>query len=330
MLSQEVRERIERRLEELYQRHLSLHEDEVVSYYGSGVGYYKPEVLGAEQKPFSICLAGTGGEVFVAGDHGHRFALQSISKMFVYGLALELCGRERVLARVGVEPSGDAFNSIVFDERNNRPFNPMVNAGALATTDLVGGEDAALERILDVLRRYAGSEGIEVDEGVFEAEMRTADRNRATAYLMRSEGMLAGDVEATLALYLRQCSVHVTCRELALMAVTPGHRGVNPATGERALGARYVRDVLSVMHTCGMYDFAGQWAYRIGIPAKSGVSGGVLAVVPGKLGIGVFSPGIDAYGNSVRGTAVCEEISERLGLHVFADAGEDVLLGPGR
>jgi glutaminase len=328
MLSQEVRERIERRLEELYQRHLSLHEDEVVSYYGSGVGYYKPEVLGSEQKPFSICLAGTGGEVFLTGDHERRFALQSISKMFVYGLALELCGHERVLARVGVEPSGDAFNSIVFDERNNRPFNPMVNAGALATTDLVGGEDAALERILDVLRRYAGSEGIEADEGVFEAELRTADRNRATAYLMRSEGMLAGDVEATLALYLRQCSVHVTCRELALMAVTLANGGVNPATGERALGARYVRDVLSVMHTCGMYDFAGQWAYRIGIPAKSGVSSGVLAVVPGKLGIGVFSPGLDAYGNSVRGTAVCEEISERLGLHVFADAGEDALLGP--
>jgi glutaminase len=249
--------------------------------------------------------------------------------MFVYGLALELCGHERVLARVGVEPSGDAFNSIVFDERNNRPFNPMVNAGALATTDLVGGEDvAALGRILEVLRRYAGSEGIAVDEGVFEAEMRTADRNRATAYLMRSESMLAGDVEATLALYLRQCSVRVTCRELALMAVTLANGGMNPATGERALGARYVRDVLSVMHTCGMYDFAGQWAYRIGIPAKSGVSGGILAVVPGKLGIGVFSPGLDAYGNSVRGTAVCEEISERLGLHVFADAGEDALLGP--
>jgi glutaminase len=329
MLSQEIRERIERRLEELYQRHLSLHEDEVAGYYESGVGYYKPEILGAEQKHFSICLASTGGEVFLTGDHERRFALQSISKMFVYGLALELCGHERVLARVGVEPSGDAFNSIVFDERNNRPFNPMVNAGALATTDLVGSEDAAaLERILYVLRRYAGSEGIEMDEGVFEAEMRTADRNRATAYLMRSEGMLEGDVEATLALYLRQCSVRVTCRELALMAATLANGGANPATGERALAPRYVRDVLSVMHTCGMYDFAGQWAYRIGIPAKSGVSGGILAVVPGKLGIGVFSPGLDAYGNSVRGTAVCEEISERLGLHVFADAGEDALLGP--
>ncbi|CAA9407943.1 Glutaminase [uncultured Rubrobacteraceae bacterium] len=331
MPSQEIRDRVNGRLEELYRRHLSLHGDEIAGYYESGFGYRKPEVPGKEQEIFSICLASTDGEVFVAGDHEQPFALQSISKLFVYGLALEVCGRERVLARVGVEPSGDAFNSIVFDERNNRPFNPMVNAGALATTYLVGGEDGAepaLQRILDALGRYAGSEALNVEEEIFEAEMRTADRNRATAYLMRGEGMLEGDVEATLALYLRQCSVRVTCRELALMAATLANGGVNPATGERALGSRHVRDVLSVMHTCGMYDFAGEWAYRVGIPAKSGVSGGVLAVVPGKLGIGVFSPGLDVYGNSVRGTAVCEEISERLGLHVFADAGEDVLLGP--
>jgi glutaminase len=332
-LEQEVVDRVNRRLDELYRRHLSLHGDEVVSYYESGAGYYKPEILGVEHKRFSICLATTDGEVFVAGDHGHRFALQSISKMFVYGLALEACGRERVLARVGVEPSGDAFNSIVFDERHNRPFNPMVNAGALVTTDLVGDErtmEPALGRILGTLELFAGNEDLQVDEDVFQAEMRTADRNRATAYLMRSEGMLEGDVEATLALYLRQCSVRVTCKELALMAATLANGGVNPATGERALGSRHVRDVLSVMHTCGMYDFAGEWAYRVGIPAKSGVSGGVLAVVPGKLGIGVFSPGLDAYGNSVRGTAVCEEVSERLGLHVFADHREDALLGPGR
>jgi glutaminase len=329
MLSQEIKARVHRRLEELYLRHLALHDDEIVGYYESGAGYHEPEILGVAHKRFSVCLATTNGEVFVAGDHDHPFALQSISKTFVYGLALEARGRERVLARVGVEPSGDAFNSIVFDERHNRPFNPMVNAGALATTDLVGDvPELALERILDALRRYAGNGALEVDEDVFGAEIRTADRNRATAYLMRSEGMLEGDVEAILALYLRQCSVRVTCRELALMAATLANGGVNPATGERALGSRHVRDVLSVMHTCGMYDFAGEWAYRVGIPAKSGVSGGVLAVVPGKLGIGVFSPGLDAYGNSVRGTAVCEEISERLGLHVFADRREDALLGP--
>jgi len=330
MLSQEIRKRVNRRLEEMYQRHLSLHNDEVAGYYESGVGYCKPDLVKVEQKPFAISLAAMDGEVFHAGDHDRPFALQSISKVFVYGLALEGCGRERVLERVGVESSGDTFNSIVFDELNNRPYNPMVNAGALAATYLVEGvytAEQALERLLDALRRYAGNQSLQVDEETFEAEMRTADRNRATAYLMRSDGMLAGDVEAILALYLRQCSVRVTCRDLAVMAATLANGGVNPLTGERALTTRYVRDVLSVMHTCGMYDFAGQWAYRVGIPAKSGVSGGIMAVVPGKLGIAVFSPGLDAYGNSGRGTAVCEEISERLGLHIFADNAEDALLG---
>jgi glutaminase len=329
--NQKTRQRVNRRLEELYRRHLPLHDDEVVSYYQPEV--VEARIAPAEQKPFAICLATTDGQIFQAGDHDRLFALQSISKVFVHGLALEACGRERVLERVGVEPSGDAFNSIVFDERNNRPYNPMVNAGALATTAVVEGADGAqyaLERILGALRRYSGNRGLEVGEDTFEAEMRSADRNRATAYLMRSDGMLAGDVEATLALYLRQCSVRVTCRDLAVMAATLANGGANPITGERALDRRHVRDVLSVMHACGMYDFAGEWAYRVGIPAKSGVSGGIMAIVPGKLGIGVFSPGLDAYGNSVRGTAVCEEISERLGLHIFAEDDEDALLGAAR
>ncbi len=145
---------------------------------------------------------------------------------------------------------------------------------------------------------------------------------------MRSQGMLSGDVEGILALYLRQCSVQVTCRDLAVMAATLANGGVNPLTRERALPLRHVREVLSVMHTCGMYDAAGQWAFDIGVPAKSGVSGGILAIVPGKGGIGVYSPGLDAHGNSVRGIRVCQEISERLGLHVFATEAEDALLGP--
>ena len=331
MLTQEIRRRVTQRLEELYRRHLSLHEGEVVGYYAPGIGYHKlEEIVESEHKRFAICLATTDGEIFYAGDHDRPFALQSISKVFVYGLALEDHGRDYVLKRVGVEPSGDAFNSIVFDERNNRPYNPMVNAGALATTDLVEGEDPAedLERILGVLRRYAGDENLKVDEDVFALEMGSADRNRATSYLMRSYGMVSHNVEENLALYLRQCSVCVTSRDLAMMAATLANGGVNPVTEERALASRYVRDVLSVMYSCGMYDFAGQWTYRVGIPAKSGVSGGILAVVPGKLGIGVFSPGLDVHGNSVRGLNGCEEISERRGLHVFADDTEDALLGP--
>jgi glutaminase len=319
---------VDERLENLYRSHLLVGEDSVASYYESGRGYYEPELAAEERDRFSICIVRTNGEAHQAGDHDRPFALQSISKVFVYGLALADHGGGYVLKHVGVEPSGDAFNSIVFDERNNRPYNPMVNAGALVTTDLVRGKDSAekFERILGTLRSYAGNRSLEADEHTFEAEMRTADWNRATGYLMRSQGMISGDVEGILALYLRQCSVQVTCRDLAVMAATLANGGVNPLTGVRALPLRHVRDVLSVLHTCGMYDAAGQWAFDVGVPAKSGVSGGILAVVPGKGGIGVFSPGLDAHGNSVRGIGVCREISERLGLHVFATEAEDTLL----
>jgi glutaminase len=322
-------QRVAERLEELYRRYLLIGEEGVASYYESGRGYYGPESAAEERDRFGICIVRTQGDAYQSGDHDRLFALQSISKVFVYGLALADLGRDHVLEHVGVEPSGDAFNSIVFDERNDRPHNPMVNAGALVTTDLIRGKDPSekFERILDTLRIYAGNESLAVDEDTFEAEMRTADRNRATAYLMRSNGMVSGDVESILALYLRQCSVRVTCSDLAVMAATLSNGGVNPITGERALPLHHVREVLSVMHTCGMYDAAGQWAFDVGVPAKSGVSGGIMAVVPGKGGIAVFSPGLDAYGNSVRGIGVCREISERLGLHVFATEAEDALLG---
>src|SRR5919112_6583348 len=286
-------QRVAERLEELYRRHLLVGEEGVASYYGSGRGYYEPELADEERDRFSICIVRTQGDAYQTGDHDRPFALQSISKVFVYGLALADHGRDYVLKHVGVEPSGDAFNSIVFDERNNRPYNPMVNAGALVTTDLVRGKDSAekFERILGTLRSYAGNQSLEVDEHTFEAEMRTADWNRATGYLMRSQGMVSGDVEGILALYLQQCSVQITCRDLAVMAATLANGGGNPLTGERALPLRHVRDVLSVLHTCGMYEAAGQWAFDVGVPAKSGVSGGILAGVPRQRGIAPFSPG---------------------------------------
>jgi glutaminase len=277
---------------------------------------------------FAISLSAADGDCFDTGDHDVRFPLHSVSKVFAYALALEDHGRAHVLKHVGVEPSGDAFNSITFDERHHRPHNPMVNAGALATTDLVrgAGPDERFARLLDFMRRCAGNDELDADPDVYQAELGGADRNRATAYLMRSQAMMTSDVEETLALYLRQCSVMVSTRDLAVMAATLANGAVNPRTGERVLSTRGVRDVLSVMYTCGMYDFAGEWAYQIGVPAKSGVSGGILAVIPGKMGIGVYSPGLDAYGNSVRGIHVCAEISERLGLHVFATESEDEMM----
>jgi glutaminase len=328
----EVSTRVRARLRELFERHRVVDPARLDRFYDSERGYYPPEEAGEERDHFAICLASVDGELYCEGDHDRPFALQSISKVFAYALALADNRREDVLARVGVEPSGDAFNSIVFDERHHRPYNPMVNAGALVTTDLVHGAsgERKIERLLGVMQACAGHAGLEVNERTFARELRHADRNRATAYLMRAEGMLDGDVEELLALYLHQCSVQVTCAQLAVMGATLANGAVNPFTGERALPHDRVRDLLSVMYTCGMYDAAGQWAYEVGVPAKSGVSGGILAVVPGKLGIGVFSPGLDVYGNSVRGTSVCYEIATQLGVHVFAAEDEDALLGPGR
>jgi glutaminase len=325
----EISARVNERLAELHERHLAVDERRLAQYYESGRGYYPPEEAGDERDRFAICLATVDGQLYSVGDHDFAFPLHSMSKVFAYALALADHSREDVLSRVGVEPSGDAFNSIVFDERNHRPHNPMVNAGALVTSDLVRGATTQrkCERIVDVLRACAGDESIEVDRRTLARELRGADRNRATAYLMRAEGMFEGDVEQLLELYLRQCSVHVTCAQLAVMAATLANGCVNPFTGVRALPRERVRDLLSVMYTCGMYDAAGQWAYDVGVPAKSGVSGGILAVVPGKLGIGVYSPGLDAYGNSVRGVGVCRELSMRLGLHVFATDEEDAVLG---
>lgn len=321
MPTPEVDRRIQERLDALYERHREEPE-------GAFASYIPPE-MEDHKDLFAISLCAVdGGHTYQTGDCSHALPLQSISKVFTYGLALEDNGRERVLESVGVEPSGDAFNSITFDLRNNRPHNPMVNAGALVTTDLVAGKDTdeQLQRILEKLRIYAANPGLDIDESILNPQGKSTDRNRAISYLMRSFGMISDDIEENLALYGRQCSVHVNAKELSLMAATLANGGVNPKTNERALKREFVRDILSVMHTCGMYDAAGQWAYEVGIPAKSGVSGGIMAVIPGKFGIGVFSPGLDDYGNSVRGVRVCREISEKLGLHVFADEAEDLLL----
>src|SRR4051812_6968793 len=331
MTDPQTRRRIHERLTELYQRHLA-DDSTVANYYEATRGYYPPESAGTERDTFGISLADLDGELYGVGDHEQMFALQSISKVFVYSLALADCGRDRVLQQVGVEPSGDAFNSILLDERDRRPYNPMVNAGAIVAAGMVHGRDTAerVGRIVEVMRQFAGNDSLSVHQETFDREWAATDRNRAIAFLMRSNGMLPSgiDVDETLAVYLQQCSVRLDCDDLARMAATLANGGVNPVTGVRPLPSLRVRDVLSVMFTCGMYDYAGEWAFEVGVPAKSAVSGGILAAVPGKMGIGTFSRGLDPHGNSVRGTEVCIEISQRLGLHLFAGDDEDALLGP--
>ena len=282
------------------------------------VATYIPELAKADSKSFGIALATADGQIYQVGDAGHEFTIQSISKAFVYGFALEDHGEDYVLGKVGVEPSGEAFNSIVFDERNNRPFNPMVNAGAIATTALLkGGHYQAREaRLLNRFSALAGRT-LNIDKSVHASERATGHRNRAIGYLELNAGMIEEPILEHLELYFAQCSVLVSARDLAVMAATLGNNGTNPLTGVRAFDERYVKNVLSVMHTCGMYDYAGEWSYRIGLPAKSGVGGGIIAVLPGQFGIGTYSALLDEQGNSVRGIRACEEISERFKTHLF-------------
>jgi glutaminase len=256
--------------------------------------------------------------LFESGDCNRAFTIQSISKPFTFGLAIDELGHDKVLQHVGVEPSGDAFNSIELQNGSNRPFNPMVNAGAITVTALLHAKygDQTLELLIDRFSAFAGRR-LSIDADVYESERRTGHRNRAIAHLLLNFGVVHEQAEAALDLYFRQCSILVTCRDLAMMAATLSNMGCNPITGTSTLSVACVKDVLSVMFTCGMYDYSGQWAYRVGVPAKSGVAGGVVAVVNRQLGIGTYSPRLDRYGNSARGVEVCAELASRLGLHVF-------------
>lgn len=282
------------------------------------VATYIPELAKANPDWFGICLVTPGGQIYEVGDTAQAFTIQSISKPFVYGLALEDNGLADVSAKVGVEPTGEAFNSISLEPGTGRPRNAMINAGAIATTGLVGGGSLASrrDRIVATLSRYAGRPLV-VDAAVHRSESETGHRNRAIGHMLRNFDILPSDPTPTVDMYFQQCAVSVTCRDLAVMAATLANHGVNPLTGQIALRGAYVEHVLTVMSTCGMYNWSGEWLYRVGIPSKSGVSGGVLAVLPGQLGIGVFSPRLDGQGNSVRGIKVCERLSRYFDLHLF-------------
>lgn len=298
-------------LDTLYQEYRHLSDGQVASYI--------PELAKADPNQFAISVVTLDGRIFQVGDCQGEFTIQSISKVFVYGMALEDWGRDRLLEKVGVEPTGDPFNShIRLDETSHRPDNPMINAGAIATTSLIQGSNPTdrLNRLLNMFRRYIGRE-VYVDISTFWSEKATGHRNRAMAHLMLNFGMLNGDIEEALDLYFQQCALLVNCQDLATMAAALANQGQHPITGERVLKPEYVRDVLSVMYTCGMYNFAGEWAFRVGIPAKSGVSGGLIAVVPNQAGIAVFSPPLDEHGNSVRGLKVFEALSQTYGFHMF-------------
>ncbi len=303
-----TRSPIRRYLEELHAR---------VSKLDTGhVATYIPELARADPASFGLVIATVDGHVYEVGTTRQQFTIQSISKPLIYGVALEDRGSERVSQAIGVEPSGDAFNSISLEPGTGRPLNPMINAGAIATSSLVAGTtaEARVDRVVGAISAYAGRP-LHIDEAVFESERATGHRNRAIGHMLRNYGIVSEDPEPALELYFKQCSILIDCRDLAMIGATLANGGTNPVTGARAVSSEFVDPILSVMTTCGMYDFSGEWVYRVGMPAKSGVGGGIVAVLPGQLGIGVFSPALDERGNSVRGVAVCEALSNDLGLH---------------
>lgn len=297
-------------INELHERFSGLDE-------GEPAGYI-PELAKANPRDFGIVIATVDGRIYEAGDAHKPFTIQSISKPFVYGLALKLISPERMFSKVGVEPSGEAFNAISLDPVSGIPRNPMINAGAIATAAQIAQFDPlhADRIVLDFFSSLAGRT-LSVDEDTFRSERSTGHRNRAIGHLLRNFEIIENDPEPSLDLYFRQCSISVTCKDLAVMAATLACKGRNPFTGEQPLSSDIVIKILALMSTCGTYDFAGQWLYDVGMPAKSGVGGGILAVVPGRLGIAIYSPPLDRLGNSVRGIAVCNAIAEGLELSLF-------------
>ena len=282
------------------------------------VATYIPELGKADPHGFGICLATVDGQVFTAGDWEQEFTLQSMCKPFAFQMALERHGMEKVREHVGVEPSGDAFNSIDLDPKTARPFNAMINAGAIAIASLLKQTpgQAGITAFVETMSRAAGR-ALRVDEAVLASETLTGDRNRAIAYLMRNFGIIDEEVNETLHQYFAQCSLLVNCRDLAMIAATLANMGRHPVSGEIVFDFQYIKYVLTVMFTCGLYDYAGGWAFEVGLPAKSGVAGGVFAVVNRQVGIGVYSPKLDAQGNSVRGILACKDLAIHLGLHTF-------------
>ena len=304
--------RLQDLITELHARHTSLTDGHVATYI--------PELGKANPEHFGVCVVTAEGEVLSAGDCDQPFTIQSISKPFTFGMALEELGRETVSRYVGVEPSGDAFNSIWLHGGTNRPVQPdgqhrrHCRHRAAAPPLRRSGVRASFSTASARWPAAVSS----VDAAVYESERRTGHRNRAIAHLLLNFDLVHDQAEAALDVYFRQCSILVTCRDLATMAATLANMGRNPITGQHALlDMSIIKDVLSVMFTCGMYDYSGQWAYRVGVPAKSGVSGGVMAVVNRQLGIASYSPRLDAQGNSSRGIEVCVDLAARLGLHVF-------------
>lgn len=279
---------------------------------------YIPELAQADPNKLALALSTVDGTIYSTGDDEVEFTIQSMSKPFAYALAIRHQGLDVVFKKVGVEPSGEAFNQIALDKNTNLPKNPMINSGAITTHALLPHQDgiSRAEKLRQFLSELAGRE-LSFDDAVYASEVKTAFRNMSIGYMLRTVGALDEDPEQIVHGYIQQCAIKVTVKDLAKMTSVLANGGVQAETGKRILSRAVVRQVLSVMMTCGMYDAAGDWLSTVGIPAKSGVAGGIMGVLPGQVGIAVFSPKLDEHGNSVRGVEIFERLSKDMGLHLM-------------
>ena len=285
------------------------------------VASYIPELKNANAEDLGICIIDKDNNIYYAGDYKKKFTIQSVSKTIILAMALMDNDWAYVFSKVGMEPSGDPFNSIMKLETDDtkKPCNPMINAGAIVTTSLIKGTTLKEkeERMLAFFRKIAKNDNIKINQAVYESEKLTGDRNRAMAYLLKNDGVINGDVEEILDLYFKQCSIEIDCVDLARIGLIFANYGIDIETGERVISENVSRMVKTFMVTCGMYDASGEFAIKVGIPAKSGVGGGIMASVPRKMGIGVYGPSLDKKGNSIAGVKVLEDLSKQLELSIF-------------
>jgi glutaminase len=288
-------------------------------YLGTGrVADYIPELAKISADRFGMAIVQTTGEVFRTGEADTRFSIQSISKLFACTLAFQLLG-DALWQRVGREPSGSAFNSLVqLEAEQGKPRNPFINAGALVVTDVLCRRFVQAETAqVEFIRRLTGERSIGYDTGVAESELHHAHRNRAMAHFMASFGNMEMPPDTVVDAYCRQCAISMSCVELAQAALFLANRGVVPSTGEQVVDASSAKRLSALMLTCGTYDAAGDFVYRVGLPAKSGVGGGIVAVLPGEMAVCVWSPGLDVHGNSLAGMLALEWLTTFTGQSIF-------------
>lgn len=282
---------------------------------------YIPALSEADPDWLGVSLCTMDGRLHSAGDDEVEFTIQSVSKPFAYALALQELGLEAVAEVVGMEPSGEAFNAMSLEEEGKRPDNPMINAGAITVNQIINGTESSVEDRVEVIREFfsklAGRE-LKVNESAVDGELEGADSNLSIAHMLRHFGVIVDEAHDAVLSYTRQCSITVTLKDLAVMAATLANGGVQPVTGEKLLDDHVCRQTMAVMASCGMYDAAGRWMASVGIPAKSGVSGAVIGMLPGQLGVATLSPRIDANGNSVRGVQIFQSLSKDMGMHLMS------------